>query len=489
MVAIQNRCLLVGLILGALVWTGCRAETGPSKAPPETEVELLGSPPSNPMESLEIGGETPTASQVLDAEGEEPPQELTVDTKNIFRWHPTEPFRLWRGPTPDELIDGTEFGWVTLAVHEVEIRLDPPEHEASTIILHMRTDQDFLKWGDQEGLFGLSYGLFNHLRVPWDAALPIDVELRYTRRNTHSDLKSDLAQLQTLSESPTELQPEKAIIASLKSQEWALLNTIYTFDLWSASQKRPDGSKIGFDHQDIKAFNATLDERTVAGLMEGEPESKVLDRPTKVVFWHPGKPIILREKADSDAQARGDYDTPLELNVHEVEMRFGAARHETYTVILRMKTDKAFLEQCIAKTRFGFLEVIFSRMGIPWDDALPVDIEVHYRRVFSGIELLTDFAQIRKARLFHWEFLGDPSDIDPRTQPFEPDKTVIEALTSGLRNAIAHVQNFALRSVRQTLPDGTVIGFDYNDIEALRKRNRASFHRPAKPATEDEEGP
>lgn len=200
-----------------------------------------------------------------------------------------------------------------------------------------------------------------------------------------------------------------------------------------------------------RAANRTYEDRRKPKDVE-EPVKE-----TKVVFWHPEKPLVFKGEGSPEARARGDYDQgAVELNVHEVEIRLGPLEHETYTVILRLKIDLSTLNVWIDKSRFGFIEGIFRNMRIPWDPARPIDVELHFSRHGDRVELHE-----------HLDWLQRRAD---KPAGFDATKELLAALSSGGEHFLAQVMFFQLRSVRQTVEDGTIIGFDYQDVEALRKR-------------------
>ena len=468
MVSKHSRRMLAGVIIGASGLVACKVTQSPSKGEAEGQALVTSS-------SVPSVGKTPSKLSEDISSGQDPKQERVMKSKDVTLWYPKEAVRLSRPSSPDELIDGIDLAWVELDVREAEIRLVPPSHESSTIIFRAQMDLASLKGYAAEEQFGLDGRIFRHISKSWNTSLPIEVELHYTDRYGATRLADAIGNLKDFSRDADALVVNEAIIAEFESRELTFLNLARGFELDSAYQKSADGTRMGFSHSDLETLREqakSAGTSPVPGdtgeVSDSQGAPPVKERTTKVVFWHPEKPIVLEEDASEDALERGEYGpSRLDLNAHEVEIRLGAARHETYTIIIRAKVDKAFLDECIEKTRFGFLSVIFSRMQIPWDAKRKIDLELHYSRTPTTIDLLTDLSNIRKRRARrHLDEHTSPDPV-PVAEAFEPDKVIIETLAGGPEGFINHENRFELRSARQTLADGTVIGFDYLDAEAL----------------------
>jgi hypothetical protein len=178
---------------------------------------------------------------------------------------------------------------------------------------------------------------------------------------------------------------------------------------------------------------------------------------TQVVFWHPEKPILLEREEYGRRDGDGDH---LVLDVHEVEIRLGPLEHETYTVILRLRTNREFVDECLVRWRFGISEYEFAAMQVPWDNDRDFEMELHVERLGSE----PSYLWINLSNLRH--------DSPPGTE-FEPAKAIIQALAGEGKRTLGSVFDFEMRSIRQTRPDGTMIGFDYLDRKARRDADRA----------------
>jgi len=396
----------------------------------------------------------------------------------VVTWRPKEPVTLYRIPTPDEIIDGQEWGQDTFHIDALEIRFDKVDPASNAITLRLHTDRATFEQFAKKEWFHLEPAVAEKARALWDETSPIDVQLRFDAGLIYK-LTTLPEELEVYYEGAAPYEPNAAAIAQFASNKFEMINMSELFVLELATQRRADGSTVTLEESEIKALAASagLGVTPTDGTLPGVD---VKDRPTKVLFWHPEAPVVLRERGVlTKANNYNAPDIEIPLKVHEVEIRLGAARHETFTVILRLKADRAFIDECLAKSRFGYQWRAFEKLQVPWDDGRPFDIELHYTRTMRGIPLLSHLNQMRKTRQERWQRERDDDDTIAELPPFEFDKIILAALADKDERNMSEDYVYVFRSVHQTLADGTVIGFDYQDVDALEKRIEERYAPPA----------